>query len=260
MSSSPPAKNHPVPVTSHSVVSFDGAQIYFDLYERPSRSLVLIVPGFWRYRKHPAMVRLAGLVSALGYRVAMMDVRGHGDSEGTYGFNLNEHYDVDAVAKDLLRRLPIESIALIGLSSGGAISVSTAARHQLPLSSVLLISPVADFNLIVPRINLFTIHQHIAFRQAFHRPRFQWWLRGTARLRALDDMERVRVPVCLIHVKDDWLVAHTHSEALHRRANDPKELHILDIAGNYHADRIFSVAPDSIEPIVRDFLPRHTSR
>jgi len=258
MSSSPPSQTQPLHVTSHSVVSFDGARIRYDVYDRPSRSLVLVIPGFWRDRKHPAMVRLAGLISTLGYRVAVIDVRGHGESEGVYGFNLNEHFDVAAVAKDLLQRLPIESITLVGLSYGGAIAVSTAARHDLPLSSILLISPVADFNMIAPRINLFTIHQHITFRQALHRPRFQWRLSGTARLRALDDVEKVRVPICLIHVKDDWLVAHTHSEELHSRANDPKELHVLDIAGNYHADRIFSVAPDSIEPIVQEFLLRHT--
>jgi pimeloyl-ACP methyl ester carboxylesterase len=219
---------------------------------------VVVVPGFWRDRKHPAMVRLAGLIASQGYRVAVMDARGHGDSEGTYGFNQNEHFDVAAVADDLLQRLPIEGITLVGLSYGGAIAISAAARHELPLSSMLLISSVADFGMIVPRINLFTIHQHIAFRQAFRRPRFEWKLRAAGKLRAVDDIANVRVPVCLIHVKDDWLVGHTHSEALHRHANDPKELHILDIGGNYHADRIFSVAPDSIEPLVRDFLQRYT--
>ena len=35
-------------------------------------------------------------------------------------------------------------------------------------------------------------------------------------------------------------------------------LHILDISGNYHADRIFSVAQSAIEPLVLDFLRRHT--
>jgi hypothetical protein len=112
----------------------------------------------------------------------------------------------------------------------------------------------------VPRINPFTIHRHVAFRLALKRPRFQWWLRGTTRLRALDDVEKVRVPISLIHVKDDWLVAHSHSEALHGKANDPKELHILDIDGNYHADRIFLVAGNAIEPLVRDFLLRYTPR
>ena len=241
-----------------TVPSFDGTVIHYDLYDRPSKAVVLVVPGFWRDRKHPSMTHLAGLLTASGYRAAVIDLRGHGDSEGTYGFNCNEHYDVAAVANDLLRRVPVEAITLIGFSAGGAIAISTAARHELPLASLLLISPVADLKMIVPRINPFTIHRHIAFSQALKRPRFEWRIRHSAKLRALDDIKDVHVPVCFIHVKNDWLVAHRHSIALYEQANEPKELHILDVAGNYHADRIFSAASESIEPILSSFLERFT--
>jgi pimeloyl-ACP methyl ester carboxylesterase len=259
MSSNPPLVSVAIPATA-TVPSFDGTVIHYDLYDAPSRSAVLVVPGFWRDRRHPAMVRLANLLTSRGYRTAVVDVRGHGDSEGTYGFNYHEHYDVAAVAEDLLRRTSIESITLIGFSYGGAIAVSTAARHDVPFASMLLISPVADFSMIVPRINPFTIHRHIAFSQALKRPRFEWRMRKSAKLRALDDIGEVRVPVSFIHVKNDWLIAHRHSIALYEKANEPKELHILDVAGNYHADRIFAVASESIEPIIASFLERFTPR
>lgn len=253
----PPLHAIPTPV-SGAVVSFDGTRIQYDLYEASSPTLVLVVPGFWRDRRHPSMVRLAGFLVERGYWAAVIDVRGHGDSEGSYGFNLHEHHDVAAVAEDLLSRRPtVSTITLVGFSYGGAIAVSTVARHSLPVSALLLISPVADFKMIAPRLNPFTIHRHIAFTQALKRPRFAWTVRHTARLRALDDIPEVRVPVCFIHVKNDWLVGHRHSVALYEAAHEPKELHILDIEGNYHADRIFSVASDSIEPIVTDFLARH---
>jgi hypothetical protein len=112
--------------------------------------------------------------------------------------------------------------------------------------------------MITPRLNLFTLHRHIALGQALKKPRFDWRTRRSAKLRALDDVKDVRVPISLIHVKDDWLIRHTHSEALFDHANEPKELHILDISGNYHADRIFAVAKTTIEPLVLDFLRRHT--
>jgi alpha-beta hydrolase superfamily lysophospholipase len=242
------------------VTSFDGTIIHYDIYDAPSRAAVLVVPGFWRDRRHPSMVRLAGLLVSLGYRTAMVDVRGHGDSEGTYGFNLNEHYDIAAVAEDLRRKRRIESLTLLGLSYGAAIAISAAARHELRLQSLLLISPVADFGMIMPRINPFTIHRHIALSNAMKRPRFEWRMRRSTKLRALDDIPDVHVPVCFIHVKNDWLIAHAHSIALYEHANEPKELHILDLAGNYHADRIFSVAADSIEPILTSFLDRYTPR
>ncbi|HUP48896.1 MAG TPA: alpha/beta fold hydrolase [Thermoanaerobaculia bacterium] len=260
--SSRPLPNTPPfpPPVAGRVLSFDGTAIHFDLYDRPSRGLVVVIPGFWRERRHPAMVRLASLLHGTGYRVAVVDVRGHGESGGTYGFNLHEHHDVATVVGHLLEKMALESVTLLGLSYGGSIAVSTAARHELPLSSLLLISAVADFAMITPRLNVFSLHRHIAVGQAFHKPRFDWKMKRSAKLRALDDVQNVRVPICLIHVKDDWLVGHTHSEALFRRANEPKEIHILDVNGNYHADRIFTVAHDVIEPLLTDFLIRHTLR
>ncbi|HYI09345.1 MAG TPA: alpha/beta fold hydrolase [Thermoanaerobaculia bacterium] len=251
---SPPEPEH------RTVVSFDGTKIHYDVYDAPSPSMMLVVPGFWRDRRHPSMIQLARFLVAEGYRAAIVDVRGHGDSEGTYGFNLHEHHDVAAVAKDILGNGTISTLTLVGFSYGGAIAVSTIARHPLPIAAALLISPVADFEMIVPHINPFTMHRHIALSNALRRPRFAWSLRKTAKLRALDDIRDVHVPVCFIHVKNDWLVAHTHSVALYEAACEPKELHLLDIEGNYHADRIFNVAPDSVDPIIRDFLQRHCPR
>jgi alpha-beta hydrolase superfamily lysophospholipase len=260
MSSSSLAEVRLQPISA-TVPSFDGTTIHYDLYDGRSPSLVLVVPGFWRDRKHPAMVRLAHFLHDLGYRAAIVDVRGHGDSEGTYGFNLHEHYDVAAAANDILKNhRSISSMTLTGFSYGGAIAISTVARHELPVSSILLVSAVADFAMITPRLNPFTIHRHIAIGNAVRRPRFVWFARQSEKLRAVDDIANVHVPLCFIHVKNDWLISHHHSIALYEAAHEPKELHILDIEGNYHSDRIFSVASESIEPLVVDFLTRHTQR
>ncbi|MGH9420096.1 MAG: hypothetical protein ACRD3J_08990, partial [Thermoanaerobaculia bacterium] len=68
----------------------------------------------------------------------------------------------------------------------------------------------------------------------------------------------VHAPICLIHVKNDWLIGHDHSLALYEAANEPRELHVIDIPGNYHADRIFSVAASEIDPVFVEFLRRYT--
>jgi pimeloyl-ACP methyl ester carboxylesterase len=254
MSSQPARVIDPV---SRTVTSFDGTSIAYDVHEAGSRSAVLVIPGFWRERKHPSMLALAGLLNRQGNTAVVTDPGGHGDSGGTYGFNLHEHHDIAAVANEILERLPVESIALVGLSYGAAVAISTAARHELPINSLPLISPVADFGMISPRINPFTIHHHIAFSQALKRPRFEWRARKSPKLRPLDDVRDVHAPICLIHVRNDWLIGHKHSIALYEAANEPKELHVIDIPGNYHADRIFSVAANAIEPIFLGFLQRH---
>jgi pimeloyl-ACP methyl ester carboxylesterase len=251
---------HPLspPAVAGTVLSFDGTPIAYDLYDHTSRSLVLVIPGFWRDRRHPSMLTLASHLHELGYRAAIVDPRGHGDSGGIYGFNLYEHYDTAAVAEELLRRLPIESITIVALSYGASVAISTAARHKLPIASLLLISAVADFSKITLRINPFTLHRHIALSQALKRPHFDWQFRRSPKLQAIDDVRDVHVPICLVHVKNDWLIGHDHSLALYEAANEPKELHVIDIPGNYHADRIFSVAASEIDPLFADFLRRYT--
>lgn len=244
---------------SIAIESFDTTPIAYDFYDARSRTLVFVVPGFWRDRRHPFMLALAGQLTDAGYRTLIADPRGHGDSGGTYGFNLYEHEDLYAVARDALKRCPaIEGITFVAFSYGAANAISATARHDLPVASLLLISPVADFSMIQPRINPFTLHRHITLGQALKKPHFDWNLLRSPKLSAVDDVRAVHVPVSLIHVKNDWLINHTHSLALYEAANEPKELHVIDIPGNYHADRIFAVARDEIEPICREFLDRHS--
>jgi uncharacterized protein len=257
VSQRPETPDPPLAATAHSV---DGTEIHFDVYGRATPVAVLVVPGFWRDRSYPSMPPLASFLNGLGYRTAIMDARGHGTSGGTYGFNIDEHFDVAAVADELLRNHDAQSLVLMGFSVGGAIATSAAARHRLPLKAAVLISPVAELARVMPRINPFTLHRHIAFSQALNRPRFALRIpQGLTRLNAIDEISGVHAPLCLIHVKDDWLVGHRHSMRLYERANEPKELHIIDIPGNYHADRIFTQARETVETLVGDFLARHAA-
>ena len=246
---------------TRSVVSFDGTEIRYDIRDAASRATIVVLPGFWRDRRHPAMDRFAGLLHGAGWRVAVVDMRGHGESGGEFGFNLHEHRDIDAVVRDLLASSgTTESVTLVGFSHGGAVAISTAARHQLPIASLLLISPVADFGMIAPRLNPLTIHRHLAFGQVLRRPRFAWRTWRTAKLRAVDDVPDVHAPICFVHVKDDWLIGHRHSLSLFEAANEPKQIHVLDVEGRYHADRIFASAAAAIEPVVLGFLAQHTPK
>lgn len=259
MSSGTLTATHSTSEPAHlQTVSADGVPVHYDLYDAPSASTVVVVPGFWRDRRHASMVRLAHWLLGEGYRTVVMDPRGHGESGGVYGFNRDEHHDLTAVIEDLQRQRPdCGRITIVAFSYGAAIAISTVARHsELPIASLLLISAVADFALITPRLNPFTMYRHIALSQAIRRPRFVWKMRKSEKLRPVDDIGAVHVPLCLVHVKNDWLIGHRHSVALYEAASEPKELHLLDIEGNYHADRIFKVASDTIEPIVREFLAR----
>lgn len=227
--------------------SFDGVRIAWTLYRGGTGPAILIVPGFWRTRSHHSIVAYATTLVEAGYTVAAVDLRGHGDSGGTFGFNLNEYLDVEAVAKELLDQIECESLVLVGFSYGGAVSVSTAAMSHLPIGGLFLISPVAEFQSIRPRINPLTMHRHVAPGQAFHRPSFVTRVWSIPKRSALEDIHQVDRPVHFLHVRNDWLVDHHHSERLAEAHPGRHELEILDIPGNHHADRIFRAAPGRVE-------------
>ena len=244
----------PVP---RRVSSFDGTEIWYDVYDRPGDTAVIVLPGFWRTRRHDSLLRLASLFSTRGHTVAVVDLRGHGDSGGKFGFNRDEYRDVEAVVSDLeTRRGPLR-LVIVGLSLGGAVAVTFAARTTFDVDGLILISAVADFEKIRPRLNPLELPRHLALGQAFRWPRFDWRFLRSPKMVAAADIRDVSCPACLIHVVDDWLIHHDHSRELQSAHRGPCDLHLIELPSGYHADRIFSAAPGTLEPIIEAFLDEY---
>lgn len=232
--------------------SENGLAIAFDLYRAPGPTGIVVVPGFWRTRDYPGIRAIASRFLEMPAPCAIMDCRGHGDSEGTFEFDRNEHLDVAAVTRAFVSELGLGGVVLFGLSAGAAIAISSmAVDPALPVRGLILVSPVASFPHVIPRPNPFTIHRHLSLAQARRPPRFRW--PGRDRRSPLSDAGAITVPVCLIHARHDWLVSHHHAEWLARQLAD-RELHVLDVPGRYHADRLIDVAGERVWPIVTSFF------
>jgi pimeloyl-ACP methyl ester carboxylesterase len=237
-----------------NVNSVAGIEIIWDLYlKEDSSRAFLIVPGFWRHRRHPAITALAVRLRESG-SVAVMDIRGHGESGGRFGFNRDEHLDVAAVARETINLTGASRLDLIGFSMGGAIAATAAARHpEIPWGKILLISPVGNLGRLRPRLNPLTAHRHLAAGQIFRTPRFDWGFWFHTKIQAEDEIANVNVPVTIVHVRRDWLVDDSHGARLHERCRNSR-LHLLEVPGRWHADRILTEIPEAIEPAIRDFL------
>lgn len=99
--------------------------------------LVLCVPGMGETRASFRHLT-PGLVEA-GYRTAVMDLRGHGDSSVEF-----EDYDDEAAATDILAvidALGADSATVIGNSMGAAAAVLAAAERPQAVQSLVLIGP-----------------------------------------------------------------------------------------------------------------------
>jgi len=242
--------------SSLRIASEDGTEIALDLYPSAGTTGILIVPGFWRTRSYPAITEIARSIARRLAPCAVLDLRGHGESGGTFEFNTLEHSDVAAVARCFAERGKLERIVLLGFSAGGAVAISTAARDRdLPIAGLILVSSVAEFLQVIPRPNPFTILRHVSLGQALARPRFRW--PRERRLSPLEDAGTLSLPVCLIHARNDWLVSHRHAEAIAGQVPNA-ELHILNVPGRYHADKLFEVAGPQVWPIIDDFVRRIT--
>ena len=102
-----------------------------------SGPLVLCVPGMGESRG--SFRHLAPLLVAAGYRVAVMDLRGHGDSSAEF-----DAYDDAAAAGDALAviaALGAESATIVGNSMGAAAAVLAARERPAAIDALVLIGP-----------------------------------------------------------------------------------------------------------------------
>ncbi|MDT0328884.1 alpha/beta fold hydrolase [Nocardiopsis lambiniae] len=114
-------------------------RIAYDLYGADGTgTLVVCVPGMFDHR---ASFRFVGeALAEAGHRVAVMDLRGQGDSDATFDDHTNRAAADDAIA--LAEELGGEDVVMVGNSLGGA-AVTIAALERPDL--VAGIVPMAAF-------------------------------------------------------------------------------------------------------------------
>lgn len=79
-----------------------------------------------------------------GFNLVMLDLRSHGMSDGkyfTYGFN--EWKDITAAIDTVNAKQPNQSFAILGVSAGGTVAISAAARDER-IRKVVTIGTFAD--------------------------------------------------------------------------------------------------------------------
>lgn len=93
---------------------------------------------------------LAAGIHRMGFAVLMIDLRGHGESEGErYTFGVHERWDLLGAVDFLAERgYPPEQIGLLGVSLGGA-AVVGAADKEAGLGPLILDSTFADLPALV---------------------------------------------------------------------------------------------------------------
>ncbi|WP_017599933.1 alpha/beta fold hydrolase [Nocardiopsis lucentensis] len=113
-------------------------RIAYDLYGPGNDgTLVVCVPGMFDHR---ASFRFVGAaLAAAGFRVAVMDLRGHGDSDTTFDRHDNRAAAEDALA--LIEELGGTDAIVVGCSMGAAAAAIAAQERPDLVAGIALLGP-----------------------------------------------------------------------------------------------------------------------
>ncbi|MBI2512548.1 MAG: alpha/beta fold hydrolase [Opitutae bacterium] len=159
-----------------------------------------------------------------GYRVILVDLRGHGRSTGEWiGYGAWEADDLRVVLDELDRQgLIAGRIGVLGLSYGAAVALQWAAVDSR-VAAVVALAPFSDARRAIREFTraaapellryLSDADFHAAEERAAHLAGFDW-----SAVDVLAATRRLHVPVLFFHGGRDTMIVPEHSEALFRVA------------------------------------------
>jgi hypothetical protein len=168
-----------------------------------------------------------GFFHALPANVFVIDYHGYGRSEGAPSEE-NLYRDAKAAYQYLIseKKFYPQQIVVYGSSLGGVVAVDLATKKEI--GGLILQSTFTSAKDMAVRMN-----------PLYRRPIV--WIRSS--FDAIGKIGKVRVPVLIIHSREDEMVPYQMSIALFEKASHPKKLLILEKGG--HND--FIVTPEYIK-------------
>ena len=196
--------------------------------------------------------QLAAELYSVGLAVLMIDLRGHGESEGKrYTFGVQERWDVLGAVDFLLAQgFQAGQIGALGISLGGA-AVIGAAVEEPAIGAVVVESTFADINLLIEpnwkkesRLPTFFLPGVFLMWQ---------WLVGfdLRQVKPVEELVKIsNTPLLILHSQADEIVDVSHAFAL-KGAVPAAELVVFDDGS--HAE-LFRDQPEEYLKVLKGFL------
>lgn len=241
-----------------SVTSHDGLRLYGMLYENPiSRGTVIFMHGY-----HGNPFTDFGPVlehfNNMGFSFLLPYQRAHGKSEGKYlTFGVKESQDCLAWAKYVAQRYPGRSIALHGISMGGATVGMTGCYEDLPKEVKLIAN---DCGFTSPDAIISWV------RKTMKLPYFPFQLiiRLYARVFAgfsltessvSECYEKSKIPALFIHGEEDDFVPYRMGVENYERSNASDKV-MVSVKGAGHG-LAYMIDPEKVTRELTEFYNKH---
>jgi pimeloyl-ACP methyl ester carboxylesterase len=184
----------------------------------PPKGTIVLLHGVMMTKE--SMLHWGFFLAQKGYRIVLVDLRGHGRSTGdiiTYG--AWETADLSQVLDDLTRRgIVTGRVGVLGLSYGGAIAIDWAA-HEPRIATLVALAPFSEAreaidefgHAVMPGVMKFVSTESMtnAFALATQRGGFTW-----EQADVLAAARQLHMPILLIHGKNDTWIPLRHSERI----------------------------------------------
>lgn len=176
----------------------------------------------------------AALLNEAGYHLLLLDLRGHGQSEGaevTYGYR--EALDIQAGADFLLAQAEVKQVAALGISLGGSAVVHAAAIDPR-LRGIVVESSFSSLSAAVDD----AFEGRSVFPKWPFAPLLIWLAEQRVNLKVsqIDSTRDIATlsprPVLIIHGTADHDFPPAHALRMYEAAQEPKELWLIEGLGH----------------------------
>jgi len=240
-------------VESGHVVTADNMRIYYDHYKNDHQKVIILAHGFFNSKQTVLFQDMAKALSD-EYDVIVMDFRGHGMSDGPFHWTAKAYQDLEAILD--YARQDYQNIGVIGFSLGAATSLITASRTD-QIDSLIAVSTPTQFRKINYQIWRLGFFENIFYNMTREgrigkgvKPG-RLWLK---KIKPIDIVDDINVPVLYLHGKKDWLVRPKHSEKLFEKSPQDKE--IIFIEKGTHAEYLFRRDKEGTTKIFKEWFSK----
>ena len=225
-----------------NIKSIDNLNLYGRLIFSSKTKFVILVHGYHSISNR--LLEFAKFYDELGYSVLLVDLRGHGKSEGKHvGMAYKDSYDIECFIKYLKEQYGENiSIILHGFSMGAG-TVMNVIRNNDPaikfavsdsgfysMRKVMKYKIRHDYHFPATPIYEFAyLYYVIATGDRYHK------------MKPIDSVKKTNIPLLIIHGSADDFVTVKHAYKLNEVTNSYHELLIIDGAGHtlsYRTDKI----------------------
>lgn len=223
----------PEPGEMRVAVGPPDATLSLAVLDPPARAnaTVFVLHGIRATKTDADMRRWAEMLAASGFRVVLVDLRGHGRSTGdTLSYGVFESRDLTQALDALeARDLRIGSVGVMGISYGAAAAIQWAARDAR-VRAVVAVAPFASLRTVVPAYAIVPLPSDFlneSIDRAGQRGGFD-----PDEANPVVAIAHTTSRVLLIHGKDDRRIPAQHSEQIFAAGKDHAELVLVPWAGH----------------------------